>query len=167
MEQSNSDGKRRLPVEVYFLKYAFPCTYVKLARGDISEQEYAELEKAAIEGFILARPVLERIYKNAFHYIGELAKEMGKDKWDYDVIQEYFISRHNQIIDRGEGIYEHAPEKLRDLSRVKSGVIEEVKDDVLTVSFGDKKRKVLNHLAREAKAGDKVRVHYGYAVEIV
>ncbi|MDP2750010.1 MAG: hypothetical protein Q8O89_04210 [Nanoarchaeota archaeon] len=167
MEESDKNSRRRTPVEVYFLRYAFPCTYVKLARGEISESDYNELEKSAIEGFILSRPRLENIYKTAFFQIRNLAREMQKDIWDYEVIEEYFMRRHNEIINKGEGLYSIAPEKQKDLSRVKFGIVSEKKNDVLTVSFEDNtKRKVLNHLVPKAQAGDKVSVHYAHAVEI-
>jgi len=60
-------------------------------------------------------------------------------------------------------------EKMKELSKVKTGTIIGKRDDVLKVTFNGNGeiRAILNHFVPEAKIGDKVRVHYGYAVEKV
>lgn len=161
--------KKKLPVEVYFLRYAFPCAFVIKEKNEISQQEYDDLERAAVEGFTVAKPILERIFHRAFYHISNLSKNMEKDKWDYEVIEEYFTNYHNHIIEMGEGAYATAPEKMKELSKVKQGRIIGRRNDILKITFNGSGeiRAVLNHFVPDAKIGEKVRVHYGYAVEVV
>jgi hydrogenase maturation factor len=130
------------------------------------------LEEAAIKNITLPRERLEKVFHRAFEFIDKLAEEKGKDRWDEEVIREYFYSYHNEAIDKGEGTYAVAPEMLKELSRVEDAEVVDINGDVLVVEYEDrnkeiKTRNVLDHLVPEADVGDKVRIHYGYAVEIV
>jgi hypothetical protein len=156
-----------MKIENFFLRYAYPCAYIIMQRGEISPKELRELEKTAIGNGEISRDRLENVFHRAFVFIDKLAQMRGKDRWDAEVIKEYFLSYHNEVIDKGEGIYGSAPEMLKELSRVAEGLIKDKKGDVLVIDYGRKRRDVLNHFVPQAKVGDKVRIHYGYAVEVV
>ena len=68
---------------------------------------------------------------------------------------------------KGVGIYATAPPSLKELSRVEKAEVKKKKDDALVVRYGDKFRCVLNHFTPEAKEGDIVTIHYGYAIEVL
>ncbi len=88
------------------------------------------------------------------------------------MIREYFYSYHNHVIDKGEGVYAKAPPMLKELSRVDKARVIARKGNVLIVEYIDKKgvnkrRNVLDSFVPDAKLGDVVTIHYGYAVEKV
>ena len=152
--------------EVLFLKYAFPCAFIIKQRGEISDFEHQILEDAAINNKVLERKFLEKIFFRAFERIEKLTKELNKDKWDYEVIKEYFTDRHNSIIDEGMYSYAEAPESLKNLCKVHKAEIIQIKDDSLIVKYNKEKlRPVIKSLVKNVKIGDFVTIHYGYAVE--
>lgn len=151
--------------EVLFLKYAFPCTFIKRQKGKVNDEEYQRLETAAINNEKLPKDFLERIYDVAFKNISKIARKMEKETWDADVIREYFLKEHNVLIDNGEIFGINAPETLRDLCRVHKARILEFKNGALIVEYNGRKRTVLESLVKDVKVGDIVSIHYGYAVE--
>ena len=152
--------------EVLFLKYAFPCTFVIRQRGEITDEELKRLEEAAINNEVLPRMFLERVYFRAFERIDKLAHELGKERWDPAVIRDYFVHRHNDIIDKGMYSYAKAPESLKNLCKVHVATVKEVTGDVLVVEYGrGQRRPVSKDLIANVRAGDKVMIHYGYASE--
>jgi|SRR3989344_2812854 len=154
--------------EVFFLKYAFPCSFIIRQRGEITEKEFKMLEDAAINGKSLPRKLLEKVYFRAFEKIGKLADEMGKDKWDLSILKEYFLTRHNNLINDGMYSYAEAPEALKNLCKVHKAKVVGIKKDALIVEYdGGKRRPVLKTLVPDANLGDTVTIHYGYAVEKV
>jgi len=61
---------------------------------------------------------------------------------------------------------------LKDLSRVHVATVIEKRKDVLTVEYTAKggearKRNVFDRFVPDIKEGEKVRIHFGYAVERV
>ena len=153
-------------VENFFLRYAYPCAYIIVQRGEITTKELNDLKRIAIDNNEISRKQLEKIFHRAFEFIDGLAKKRGKDRWDMDIIKEYFYSYHNEVIDKGIGIYGSAPKMLKELSKVEKAIIKNKKDDVLMVEYNGKRRDVLNCFVPEAKIGDIVTIHYGYAIEI-
>lgn len=161
-----------MDVEHFFLRYAYPCAYIILERGEITQEELDELETIAIEFKEISRERLEQVFHRAFDFIDQLAEKNCSFRWAEDVIREYFYSYHNKVIDNGEGIYATAPPMLKELSRVEKAKVLDKKDDVLVVEYVDcegnkKKRNVLDHFVKGVKIGDTVMIHYGYAVEVI
>jgi hypothetical protein len=151
--------------EILFVKYAFPCAFILRERGEITKGELFKLEDAALHEKILPRPFLEKIFFRAFRRIQVLAMEMGKDKWDYDVIRAYFVTRHNEIILEGMETYARAPDSLKELCMVHESKIQSIRGDVLVVKYGKKTRPVMGTMIPSPKVGEKVTIHYGYAIE--
>lgn len=112
-----------MPVEVYFLKYAFPCAFITLQRGRISQSEFEMLERAAIAGAVVARADLERIFAPAMRRLRKLAEKKGYEMWSRELVAEYYFTNHNRIIDEGEGDYGNAPEVLRELCKIFPAVV--------------------------------------------
>ena len=161
-----------MKIENFFLKYAHPCAFIIMQRGEITAERLQELEEIAAHEKDISRAELEKIFHRAFYFIDKLAEIKGKDRWDAEIVKEYFYSYHNKVIDNKEGIYENAPPSLRELSRVYTANVIQKEVEALIVEYIDKdnkkkKRSVLNRFTPQAKPGDKVRIHYGYAVELV
>ncbi|NQV08489.1 hypothetical protein HQ529_01405 [Candidatus Woesearchaeota archaeon] len=154
-----------MKVENYFLRYAFPCAFIINEMNEVDKETVEMLEKAAIEQKVLDRELLEKIFFRAFEKIQVLADEMGKDKWDYDVMKTYFRERHNQDIDNGVGYYKTAPKAIKELSKVFEAEIVDKRDGFFIVQYNGKTRTVSDLFVSNAKKGDKVTIHYGFAVE--
>lgn len=153
--------------EQYFLKYSYPCAHVLLESGAISEEKFKELEQYVLNNGLMEREELETIFSAAFRRMREVAAKMNKDVWDYEVIRKYFLEDHNMYIDKKDGNYEKFGDTFRNFCKVRKGKVISKDDDVLTVSYDGGERKVLGSMLPEAKVGDNVTIHQGFAVEIL
>lgn len=151
--------------ERYFFKYAFPCAFLKLERKEITKKEYGEMEEKFCEGNTISKSKLERIFKPAFVRIKRLAKRMNKDYWNFDVIKEYWLNEHNRIIDSNEEAYSETTSAFKDLCRIHKAEVTEKKENSLIVSYRGKKRRVYNTIVQDAREGNKVTIHFAYAIE--
>ena len=157
--------------ELFFLRYAFPCTDIRLQQGRITQEKYDELRDIAVNKKTVQRSDLEKVFFGAVEELGILAKKKNKVRWDYDIIKEYFYYGHNEIIDSGKGVYKNWPASLKEMSKVyKAKVIDKKLGKFLVVEYSNgkeiKKRNVLNEFVPDAGIDDYVMIHYAYAVEI-
>jgi len=111
------------------------------------------------------KETLEKDFGAAFTRIKKLAETMNKDRWDFEVIKEYWERNHNDIIDKGDGMYGNSSEEFKDLCKIHEAEIIEKKGNSLIVKYGEKERIVSNFLVPDVRIGDKVRIHYGFAIE--
>ncbi len=165
--------------EILFLRYAFPCSFVIMQRGEITKETFYELERSAITGENVNRDLLEKIYFRAITRMKALAKEKNADYFSEDLIREYFTKRHNELLDgmfvnigdKGIDIDKNAPPALKQLCKVfKSKIIKKDSDYYIAEYFDNNVRKtrpVSNSLLPDAEVGGEVTIHYGYAVEKV
>jgi hypothetical protein len=156
-----------LPIEVFFLKYAFPCAFITLQRGRLTQVEFDELENAAINNLIIERSRLEKIFVPAFRRMKKLAKKTGLDVWSKDLMKEYYHNRHNEIIEAKEESYKYAPLVLRELCKVMPALVVSEKDGSYVVQLENNKRRPVMSLCGKLNKGDRVMVHYGYAVSFL
>lgn len=154
-----------MKVESYFLRYAYPCAFIIRDRKEIDDKTMEIMKKAAIANKPLDKKLLGKVFHRAFKRISLLAKEMKKDKWDFEVIKRYFRERHNEEIDKGVAYYAHAPESLRELSKVVEAEIVDKMSGFFVVQYEHKTRTVSSLFVSDANIGDKVTIHYGFAVE--
>jgi len=154
-----------IKARLLFLRYAFPCAGITLARGKISQQQYNNLEKAVLTGHPPSIVNLTRIFGPAWRRINRLANLIEKSPLDPETIRTYFLKFHNQDIKQNDGSYAMAPEFLKKLCRVEKAKIIQVSSDFYLVKIRNKKRAVSKAICPRAKVGDIVAVHYGYAVE--
>ncbi len=152
--------------EVLFLRCAFPCTEGKVHRNEITRDDFDYLEEAAREGRVVKHEMLGRVYSFAVAEMTKVADELGKSLWDKAVVEEYFFVRHNQVIDAREGPYSAAPEVMCEYCKVYDAEVIDVGKRDLLVRYGDKTRHVLKDFVQDAKEGDRVKIHQGYAVMI-
>ena len=156
-----------MDVEVLFLKYAFPCTYVKLQRGKMDQSVFNRLEKSAHNGIKEKRSFLEDVYKPAFDRMKINANELDLDYWDEKVIKNYFMTRHNQFIDDGDGFYATASSTLKKLCKVLKAKIVEIKKGKYIVDYNFGTRVVNSEILPNCKVGEIVTIHHCYAIEKV
>ncbi len=109
--------------ETYFLKYAFPCAFIIREKEEINENKLKELETAAINNIPLTRTELEKIFYRAFEKIERFAKETNRNKWDINLIRNYFLKQHNKEIEEGKGFYATAPPTIKELSKAKQSKV--------------------------------------------
>jgi hypothetical protein len=151
--------------ETYFLRYAYPCVFIAKQRGEVDDEIMEKLRIAAVKDAPIDRALIEKSFFRAFRRMRIVAEEMGRDVWDIEVIKDYFITRHNMIIDAGLETYAKAPESLKKLCRVSEGKVVAIKKGALVIDLSTERRAVNSDFVPEAKVGDRVTVHYGYAVE--
>jgi len=141
--------------EIYFLKYAFPCSQVlKDIRKTITDKDYQILKKAAFNNEVLPRKYLEKVFEIAI----ERMKKINEDIWNINTIKTYFHEKHDDLISKD------LPPTIRRLCKIRRGKVINIKKNVLIVNLGDEKRNVLP-LYKNPRINDEVIIHYGYAVE--
>jgi len=152
--------------EQLFLRYAVPCSFVLQQKGEVDEQTVVDFELAAMDEKQIDRKVIERVFHRAVRRMGQVANELDKDVWDCDVIREYFLRRHNQIIDEGVDDYAEAPETLKELCKVQRAKVVSKHPNFLVVTLPNgKTRTVIPPFVKDAVEGDEIIIHYGYGVE--
>jgi hypothetical protein len=157
--------EKKESVESYFFKYAFPCAQVKLRLGSLRKEEHNQLKDLFLENKSPSKEELEKTFTAAFRRLKKLADGMGKEMWDFSVLKKYWEGNHNKVIDEGDGMYGIASESFKDLCKIHLAEIIEKKEDSLIVRYGNKERIVSGFLVPEVDVGDKVRIHFAYAVE--
>lgn len=153
---------KEITPEAYFIKYAYPCSHILCTvRGEVTQEQFKQMEDAAINNKTMDRAFLEKAFFRAFARIELVAKDMGKDKWDTQVIKEYFTVRHNPVLDKSD-----YPETFKDMCRVNIGKVIAFEGDEIIVQYGvDSQRKVKKDYLPDIKIGDKVTIHWQYAIE--
>ena len=145
--------------EVYFMRYAFPCARVLVDfRKKITEEEWQEMKKAVETDTPMDRSYLEKTFTKAFI---ELKRISPEKYWSIETIREYFWHRHT------EAISPDLPAMIKRLCLVKKGKLEKQIGDVFKANLGDGDIRNIHALYKNAKVGDTVMVHYGYASEKV
>ena len=158
--------KEKISPERYFLLYAYPCSFVLVEQGRITEEKRKELEKKLLENKPLDRNELEHLFPAAFRRIKQLAEEMKKDTWNLGVIKDYFFGeKHNDFIDKGDGMYALVGQNFKDLCKVHKAKVIGRAGNVLTVKCGGMIKNVFATLVPNAKKGDMITTHLAFAVE--
>ena len=150
--------------ERIFLKYSFPCAQVLLDKGEITAEEYERLRAGALSSLEIPREELEGVFRAAFRRLRQVA---GEDYWNPQAIRDYFINRHNRFIDEGEGEYARAPGHFKRMCKVYKARVVSRKGDALIVEIEGQQKPVVGVLVPQAKPGDSITVHLGFAIEVL
>ncbi|MBM3234051.1 hypothetical protein FJZ19_03065 [Candidatus Pacearchaeota archaeon] len=156
--------------EAVFFRYSAGCAYQLFNLGRITKQDYDEIKNFRARGEIPDRAFLEKVYPVAIERIKRLATSLGRDYWSIEIIKKYFLEEHNRVIDRGEGYYAQAPDVIKELCKVRVGIVTGKEDRgfiVYTVDFGGREEKVVGKYLPNAKKGDKISAHWKEAVDII
>ncbi len=162
-----------MKANIVFFRYAFPCSSDLYALNKIRLDDYNLMNVLYRSGKAPEKEKLEKLFPNAIARIKKLAEELGeKDYWREHIIRDYFINRHNKVIDNNEGLYSNPyyDEKLKNLCKVHIAEINEIKkgqESLYVVSFDGQKRSVIDigPFVPDAKKGDKVVIHSRFVVE--
>jgi hydrogenase maturation factor len=137
--------------EIFFLKYAFPCSFVLLSRKEITPEEHELLYKSAKdEKLYLPVKRIESIFWRAMKFIGSIK--------DLKAVQKYWWFDHNKYLKQ---------EKFKNVDNKQCMIIPcevvSVSNDKATVksTFLDRDEKLKLDFV-DVKVGDKVTKHYDY-----
>jgi hydrogenase maturation factor len=140
--------------EIFFLKYAFPCSFVHLSRKEITQKEHDLLYKSAKdEKLYLSIKKIESIFWRAMKFIGSII--------DLKSVQKYWWFDHNRYI------------KLEKFKNIENKQCMVIPCEVVSVSGNEAivKSPFLNENEKlkldfvNVKVGDKVTKHYNYVCE--
>ncbi|MBD3252802.1 hypothetical protein GF386_03665 [Candidatus Pacearchaeota archaeon] len=151
--------------ENHFFKYAFPCSHILLESNKITKKEFEDLKNKFLNKKNPDKKSLERIFPAAFRRIKKLAEKLGRHYWDYEVIKQYWEKEHNRLINNDEDGYGKQPESFKDLCKITTAKIIDKKQNLLIVEYNNKKRIVFDNLIKSVNIGDRVKIHYAYAIE--
>jgi hypothetical protein len=143
--------------KIFFLKYAFPCSFVLLSRGEINKKEHKLLYRSAKEEILyLSVERVERIFWRALEFVGSIS--------DLNSIQRYWWFDHNKYL------------KSKKFKSIPNELIKEcLVIPCRVVSVSENKVKVKSPFLDEivelktdfidVRLGDKVTKHYDYVCE--
>ncbi len=96
-----------------FMKYALPCAGTLVSRGRVSQEKIDSLIDIVKKGEHIPKDS-EKIFTVAFTACSLIALDKKKDIIDESVIRDYFLFRHDDIIDkRFEEMGDFDPEACR------------------------------------------------------
>ena len=143
-----------MKAEIFFLRYAFPCSFVHLSRKEITQKEYDLLYKSAKdEKLYLSIKKIESIFWRVMKFIDSIT--------DLKSVQKYWWFDHNKNI---------RMEKIKNVDKKECMIIP---CEVISVSgneaivkspFLDGNEKLKLYLIN-VKIWDKITKHYDYVCE--
>jgi len=143
--------------EIFFLKYAFPCSFVLILRKEIRKKEHDLLYKSTKEEKLyLPKDKIEKIFWRPMKFLKSIS--------NLDEIQKYWRFDHNIHLKKGEfkdfdhSLIKHCMVIPCEVVRVKKNLVE-VKSPFL------KKNIELKSDFLKVKVGDKVTKHYDFICE--
>jgi len=142
--------------EIFFLKYAFPCTFVLLKRKEITKKEYKLLYKSTKEEKLyLPVEKIENIFWRAVEFAGSITSMQD--------VRKFWRFNHNRIL---RLVKANVPkEKLLECMVIPCEVLSVNKDTATVKSefFDDYIKLKIDFV--KVKPGDKVTKHYDYTCE--
>jgi hypothetical protein len=146
-----------------FLKYALPCAGTLVRRGNVSQQYVDSLISVVSAG---ETPVedAQSMFKVANAMCSGIAERMGKEKVDCEVIRQYFLLEHSEVVlDRYRLMKDFDP---IDCNTYKGRVMS-VDGGFAVVNTKLGERKYRTDFVPGICAGDRVVVHWDFVVERV
>ena len=171
METIKTIEKRKEKRENYFAEklffmYAMPCIFTLRVLGRITDERYKFILSNFIKGKIPSGTELEEIFSAAFRRMKIIAKEIGKNYWDEEVILKYWRDgEHNRFIDNKEGIYAITSNEFNEFCKIHKAKVIDVDKNFLKVKYDNKIVKVAKGFLSDVKIGDIITIHLGYAIE--
>ncbi len=163
------ENKMNETPEKVFFKYAYPCGSDLLQLGLIDQTDFSKLEQYKKSGEIPERDILEKLYVNAFKRIDAVASSIGKSRWDVDSIRRYFLVEHNNIIDREKGLYKDAHHTIKDLCKVRIGIVKKKESRngtlVYSIDYGEHVEVAVGNDLPNVEIGERISTHWGFVVE--
>jgi len=143
--------------EIFFLKYAYPCSFVLLSRDEIDQREHKLLYKSAKEGK-LCLPIerIEKIFWRALEFVGSIS--------DLNSVQKYWWFDHNKYL-KLKKFKSIGNELMKDCLVIPCRVVSVSENKVrVKSSFLDEVVELKTDFV-DVRLGDKVTKHYDYLCE--
>jgi len=143
--------------EIFFLKYALPCSFILLLRKEITKEEQKLLYRSIKdEQLHLPKKEIERIFWRPMKFIKSIS--------NLEAVQKYWRFDHNKHI-KQKG-FQDFEEKFEKLCRViPCEVLDLTKNRAIVISdFFDGTMELKKDFVN-VKPGDKVTKHYDYICE--
>jgi hypothetical protein len=143
--------------EIFFLKYAFPCSFVLLSRGEIDSKEHKLLYKSTKEEKLyLPIENVEKIFWRALEFVGSIS--------DLNSAQKYWWFDHNKHL-KTKKIKNLDEKLLKECMVIPCEVISVSEDRASVKSPFLSKIIELKTDFVDVRPGDKVTKHYDYLCE--
>ncbi|MDI6826000.1 MAG: hypothetical protein QMD36_02260 [Candidatus Aenigmarchaeota archaeon] len=143
--------------EIFFLKYAFPCSFVLMSRKEITQKEHKLLYKSAKdEKLYLPLEKIESIFWRAMNFVESITNiQAVRRYWRFEH-NKILMSKKSQILDE---------KLLKECMIIPCEVLLIDKDNATVKSefFDDYIKLKIDFV--NVKPGDKVTKHYSYACE--
>ncbi len=154
---------RVLPIKdkELFLRYAIPCGGVLVRRGELREELLRRLNRWVRDGEETDLPV-GNIFKVATRMCTILAKRLGKNEIDAEVIRRYFLIEHEKALRWRKEI---KPDLNVKECLVYPGRILKVSYDKILVKTPLGEKFFRKDFVGNLKRNDWVSVHYDYVAE--
>ena len=152
-----------LPIENkrLFLRYAIPCGEVLVRRGTLDPGTLEKLKN----GILYNRDVkidVASLFPVASRMCTIIARRMGKDVIDDEIIRRYFLFEHEKAIKWRAKIYPDI--SVRECMVYPARVLKTGEEIVINTVDGER---VIKTLDPEVRRGDFVVTHYDYISERV
>jgi len=143
--------------EIFFLKYAFPCSFILLLRKEITRDKQKLLYRSAKdEQLHLLKNEIERIFWRPMKFIESIS--------DLKAVQKYWRFDHNKHIkQKGFQDFEEKFEKL--CMVIPCEVLDSTGNRAIAISDFFEGTMELKKDFVDVKPGDKVTKHYDYICE--
>ncbi len=144
-----------------FLKYALPCASTLVKRGKAS-QEYVDSLVELVSSGKVPEESAESMFKVANAMCESIGRRMGKEEIDSDVIRQYFLLEHSEVVDDRYALMgDFNPADCK----TYSGKVIEVTADSAIVETKLGRRRYRTTFVKEVKKGGIVVVHWNFVIE--
>lgn len=143
-----------------FLRYAVPCIDTLVERGNVKKSFAKNLISSVSKG--KAPEDTEKLFKVAFSACKKIAKRMGKKEIDSDVVRQYFLFEHDELIDiRYKKFGDFNPFECK----TYPGIVLKTKKNKALIRIPFKTKVYRTDFVKNLKKNDHVVVHREFVVE--
>jgi len=143
-----------------FLQYAIPCGQVLVKRGTLDSKLLESLRKDVVSDKDIDLDI-SSLFPVASKMCTIIAKNMGRDIIDDDIIRRYFLIEHEKAIRWRAQIFPDI--SLKECFVYVGKVIKADEKTIVKTQNGE--RVLDNNLWTELKKGDFITTHYDYVAE--
>lgn len=143
-----------------FMKYAVPCAGTLVKRGKLQQEDVNNLVDVLKNDGKMPENC-EKNFTVAMAACSLIAMDGGKSVVDSDVIREYFLLKHDDVIDKR---YEEMGDFDPEACRTRMGIVLSVEKNRAMVLTSQGKDNYRNDFT-DVKEGDSVIVHWNFIVE--
>ncbi|MBD3361362.1 hypothetical protein GF358_01070 [Candidatus Woesearchaeota archaeon] len=150
--------------EYVLAKFARPCAEILYRQGEISWEQYREMQKYYNKKIAPPRELLTAVFKNAVPEIQEFAERIKADPWNPELIRNFFINEHNKKVETRKGM-----PAQKELCKVHIGRVKSIENNngfpVYIVLIAGMEKKISGIYLPNAKKNDYLITHINFAIE--